>query len=117
MSEVIKRMLAEREKAEQAHEAALRRELVRRMVETRKAKFVIAFTRQQRFYRERYKPGSDALPKLPLDTYALCEGAELASDPGWDAERAWNYSETRQAAIAEVEVELERRREGGKANA
>ena len=107
MTAAIKRMLADREQATETHELALRRELNRRIVEAAKLKFTSSFARQQRFYRSRY---SSVLPALPIETLAACEAAELASDPGWDAERAWNFSETRQRAIAEVALEIERRR-------
>jgi hypothetical protein len=109
MSENIKRMLAEREKAAEAHAAALRREINRRIVETAKAKFTAAFQRQVRFHRARTNP---AFLPLPLETLATCEGAELAADPGWDAERAWTYSETRARAVAEADAELDRRLSG-----
>jgi hypothetical protein len=106
VSEGLKRLLKDIERGKSAREAGLRRELIRRLVETRKAKFVAAFTRQQRYYREQ---GKREGPRLSLEAQAECEGMHLATDPGWDAERAWNYSETRQQAIAELEAEVERR--------
>lgn len=105
VSERIRRMLAERETAKQASEAGLRRELHRRLVEARKAKFVAAFERQQRYYRGTSGRG----PKQLIDAAVECEAAHLAMDPGWGAERAWTYSESRDACLAEVEAELERR--------
>lgn len=107
MSEAIRRMLADRAEGEQASEAGLRRELVRQLVQARKAKFVAAFERQQRYYRMATGRG----PQMLLDPRAECEAVHLAMDPGWGAERAWQYSETRQACVAEVEAEIERRRE------
>jgi hypothetical protein len=110
MSEAIKRMLHEREQAGRAHEAGLRRELVRRLVEARKQLFVHAFERMQRYHRARSFSRHSPVPNMPLETMAVCEGAELAADQGWLAERAWQFSETRERALAEVEAELERRR-------
>jgi hypothetical protein len=106
MSEGLKRLLKDIERGKNAREVGLRRELIRRLVETRKAKFVAAFTRQQRYYRDK---GKTEGPRLSLEAQAECEGMDLAQDPGWDAERAWNYSETRQQAIAQLEAEVERR--------
>lgn len=105
MSEAIRQMLRDRAAGREAHLAGLRRELVRRLIEARKAKFVAAFNRQQRYYRA----STDRGPKLSLDAAVECEAAHLAMDPGWDAERAWRYSESRQAAVEEVEAELDRR--------
>ncbi|MEO6360565.1 MAG: hypothetical protein ABIO43_08340 [Sphingomicrobium sp.] len=99
-------MLADRERAAQTHDLALRRELTRRIVDSTKQKFVTAFVRQQRFYRVRT---SANLPPLPIETLAVCEAVELAADPGWDAERAWKYSESRQLAVDAVDAEFERR--------
>ena len=107
MSEAIARMLRDREIAADAAQAGLARELNRRIVEVQKAKFVAAFNRQARYHR---RNTHTILPPMPIETLAVCEGADLAADPGWDAERAWRYSETRQRAINEVEAELERRR-------
>lgn len=107
MSEAIKKMLADRERANDAFALGLRKELNRRILEAPKARFIASFNRQARFYRVKT---NDKLPRLPLETMAICEGADLAVDPGWNAERAWNYSETRQRAVAEVEAEIERRK-------
>lgn len=85
MSDRIKAMLADREKAARAHEAGLRRELNRRIVEAARAKFAAAFERQQRYERVR---ASATLPPLPIETEAVCEAVYLAQDPGWDADRA-----------------------------
>jgi hypothetical protein len=109
MSDAIKQMLEDRERAREAHDMGLRRELIRRLVDSRKARFVTSFQRQARYYRERHDNNGRS-PRLSLDTEAVCEGADLAQDPGWDAERAWRFSLTREKAIAEVEAELERRR-------
>lgn len=106
MSETIRRMLRQRDDAAKAHEAGLRRELVRRLVTARKDRFVAAFNRQARYYRA----GTGRGPKLSVDAAVECEAAHLAMDPGWDAERAWRYAEARDACLAEVEAELERRR-------
>lgn len=105
MSEGIKRMLAEQARAGDLRLGALRRELARRIVESRRAKFIAAFERQQRYHRMKTGRG----PNMDLDVRAACEAAELAQDPGWGADRAWRFSETRDACLAEVEAELERR--------
>lgn len=105
MSQAIKDMLADRERAADAHEVGLRRELNRRLVDTRKSLFVAAFERQQRWHRMQHQGGA----KLTPDAMAVCEGAELAIDPGWDAERAWRFSVTREAALQQVQDELDKR--------
>lgn len=105
MSANLRQMLADIARGKDARERGLRRELIRRMIETRKSRFVGTFTRQQRYYRA----ATDKGPKLSIDAACEAEAAHLAMDPGWDAERAWNYSETRQAAIDELEAEVARR--------
>lgn len=105
MSEGIKRMLVDRQRAETARGKGLKNELYRRLVEVRKASFVAAFDRHARYHRAVAGQG----PKVSIDTAVVCEAAILAMDPGWDAERAWNFSECRQAALAEAQGELERR--------
>lgn len=100
-------MLADRAKADAARDLGLSNELYRQLVDARKARFVAAFNRQARYYRATAGRGQP----VTLDTAAECEAAHLASDPGWDAERAWNYSESRDAAMAEMQAELARRQE------
>lgn len=95
MSEAIRQLQRDWERARRAEEAGLSRELRRQLVDPVRLAFVASFRLQQRYQAE---PAA-----LPLDQYAIAEGADLAADPGWDANRAWLHSESRKDAIEAVE--------------
>lgn len=95
MSEAIRQLQRDWEKAARAEEAGLTRELRRQVLQPVRRAFAASFRLGQRY---RTKPDS-----LSLDQYAIAEGADLAQDPGWDADRAWLHSEARKEALLEIE--------------
>lgn len=95
----LRQFLAERERGADVWRAARRRELLADVLLPRKHAFLAAFRLAQRYHSGQ---------RLAPTDYAMAEAMWLASDPGWDAERAWNYSETRRQGLVELSA-LERR--------